>query len=75
MCGCRYNLWQLEEWLADKELTDCGAKETLEPLVQAAQLLQIKKKTVVDAQAICTMCSALTATQVRHPQKFRKITL
>uniref|UniRef100_A0A667Z4W5 Myosin VAb n=1 Tax=Myripristis murdjan TaxID=586833 RepID=A0A667Z4W5_9TELE len=60
----RYNLWQLEEWLVEKELTDCGAKETLEPLVQAAQLLQIKKKTVTDAQAICTMCSALTATQI-----------
>uniref|UniRef100_A0A3Q3KQ43 Myosin VA n=1 Tax=Mastacembelus armatus TaxID=205130 RepID=A0A3Q3KQ43_9TELE len=60
----RYNVWQLEEWLAEKELADCGAKETLEPLIQAAQLLQIKKKTEADAQAICTMCTALTTAQI-----------
>ncbi|XP_044050300.1 unconventional myosin-Va-like isoform X2 [Siniperca chuatsi] len=60
----RYNVWQLEEWLAERELADCGAKETLEPLVQAAQLLQIKKKTEADAQAICTMCTALTTAQI-----------
>ncbi|XP_071352563.1 unconventional myosin-Va-like isoform X2 [Trachinotus anak] len=60
----RYNVWQLEEWLAERELADCGAKETLEPLVQAAQLLQIKKKTEADAQAICTMCTALTTEQI-----------
>ena len=61
---CRYKVWQLEEWLMEKELADCGAKETLEPLVQAAQLLQINKKTPADARAICAMCSALTAPQV-----------
>uniref|UniRef100_A0A8C9YAM2 Myosin VAb n=1 Tax=Sander lucioperca TaxID=283035 RepID=A0A8C9YAM2_SANLU len=60
----RYNVWQLEEWLAERELADCGAKETLEPLLQAAQLLQIKKKTEADAQTICTMCSALTTAQI-----------
>ncbi|XP_027128874.1 unconventional myosin-Va-like [Larimichthys crocea] len=60
----RYNVWQLEEWLAERELADCGAKETLEPLVQAAQLLQIKKKTEADAQAICNMCTALTTAQI-----------
>ncbi|XP_075998485.1 unconventional myosin-Va-like [Genypterus blacodes] len=60
----RYNVWQLEEWLSERDLDDCGAKETLEPLVQAAQLLQIKKKTEVDAEAICTMCSALTTAQI-----------
>ena len=60
----RYKAWQLEEWLMEKELSDCGAKEALEPLVQAAQLLQINKKTPADAQAICAMCSALTAPQV-----------
>uniref|UniRef100_A0A3P8W035 G protein subunit beta 5 n=1 Tax=Cynoglossus semilaevis TaxID=244447 RepID=A0A3P8W035_CYNSE len=62
----RYNVWQLEEWLTERELTDCGAKETLEPLVQAAQLLQIKKKTDADAQAISSMCTALTLAQVLH---------
>ncbi|KAM6926565.1 unconventional myosin-Va-like [Lycodopsis pacificus] len=60
----RYNVWQLEEWLAERELTDSGATETLEPLLQAAQLLQIKKKTEADAQVIGTMCSALTTTQI-----------
>uniref|UniRef100_A0A3P8W223 G protein subunit beta 5 n=1 Tax=Cynoglossus semilaevis TaxID=244447 RepID=A0A3P8W223_CYNSE len=60
----RYNVWQLEEWLTERELTDCGAKETLEPLVQAAQLLQIKKKTDADAQAISSMCTALTLAQI-----------
>jgi hypothetical protein len=42
-----------------------GAKETLEPLIQAAQLLQVKKKTDDDAEAICSMCGALTTAQVR----------
>ncbi|XP_041734564.1 unconventional myosin-Va isoform X2 [Coregonus clupeaformis] len=60
----RYNVWQLEEWLEEKGLSDCGAKEMLEPLIQAAQLLQVKKKTEEDAQAICTMCSALTTAQI-----------
>uniref|UniRef100_A0A4W5MFJ5 Myosin VAb n=1 Tax=Hucho hucho TaxID=62062 RepID=A0A4W5MFJ5_9TELE len=60
----RYNVWQLEEWLEEKGLSDCGAKVMLEPLIQAAQLLQVKKKTEEDAQAICTMCSALTTVQV-----------
>uniref|UniRef100_A0A665W0V5 Myosin VAb n=1 Tax=Echeneis naucrates TaxID=173247 RepID=A0A665W0V5_ECHNA len=60
----RYNVWQLEEWLTERELADCGAKETLEPLVQAAQLLQINKKTDADARAICNMCTALTTAQI-----------
>ncbi|XP_058500889.1 unconventional myosin-Va-like [Solea solea] len=60
----RYNVWQLEEWLAEQKMADCGAKETLEPLVQAAQLLQIKKKTEADAQAICSMCTALSTAQI-----------
>ncbi|XP_019712516.1 unconventional myosin-Va-like [Hippocampus comes] len=60
----RYNVWQLEEWLAEREMADCGAKEMLEPLVQAAQLLQVKKKTEADAQAICNMCTGLTTAQI-----------
>lgn len=73
--GFRYNVWQLEEWLAERELTDCGAKETLEPLIQAAQLLQIKKKTEADAQAICNMCTALTTAQVDHQLKLSFVNL
>lgn len=62
----RYNVSQLEEWLRDKNLMNSGAKETLEPLIQAAQLLQVKKKTDDDAEAICSMCNALTTAQVRQ---------
>uniref|UniRef100_A0A8C7E719 Myosin VA n=1 Tax=Naja naja TaxID=35670 RepID=A0A8C7E719_NAJNA len=60
----RYNVSQLEEWLRDKNLMTSGAKETLEPLIQAAQLLQVKKKTDEDAGAICSMCHALTTAQI-----------
>ncbi|XP_054476726.1 unconventional myosin-Va isoform X2 [Anoplopoma fimbria] len=60
----RYNVSQQEEWLRDKGLMMCGAKETLEPLIQAAQLLQVKKKTDEDAEAICSMCLALTTAQI-----------
>ncbi|XP_064192516.1 unconventional myosin-Va-like isoform X2 [Anguilla rostrata] len=60
----RYNVSQLEEWLRNKSLMNCGAKDTLEPLIQAAQLLQVKKKTDEDADAICSMCSALTTAQI-----------
>uniref|UniRef100_A0A8D2Q9H0 Unconventional myosin-Va n=1 Tax=Varanus komodoensis TaxID=61221 RepID=A0A8D2Q9H0_VARKO len=60
----RYNVSQLEEWLRDKNLMNSGAKETLEPLIQAAQLLQVKKKTDEDAEAICSMCNSLTTAQI-----------
>lgn len=38
----------------------------MEPLIQAAQLLQLKKKTPEDAEAICSLCTALSTQQVRH---------
>ncbi|KAJ8247859.1 hypothetical protein GJAV_G00251350 [Gymnothorax javanicus] len=60
----RYNVSQLEEWLREKTLMNCGAKDALEPLIQAAQLLQVKKKTDEDADAICSMCSALSTAQI-----------
>lgn len=66
----RYNVSQLEEWLRDKNLMNSGAKETLEPLIQAAQLLQVKKKTDEDAEAICSMCNALTTAQVSKLRLF-----
>lgn len=52
----------------------CGAKETLEPLIQAAQLLQVKKKTDEDAEAICSMCQALTTAQVRRQLQLQVLT-
>lgn len=62
--GFRYNVWQLQEWLTDRKLASSSTKETLEPLRQAAQLLQINKKTQADAQAICNLCTVLNTAQV-----------
>uniref|UniRef100_UPI00398F3F39 unconventional myosin-Vb n=1 Tax=Pristiophorus japonicus TaxID=55135 RepID=UPI00398F3F39 len=60
----RYNISQLEEWLRGKNLQQSGAVKTMEPLIQAAQLLQVKKKTNDDAVAICSMCIALSTQQI-----------
>ncbi|NWV72341.1 MYO5B protein, partial [Malurus elegans] len=65
-CGIqlRYNLSQLEQWLRAQGLQQSGACEVLEPLVQAAQLLQVKKVTEEDAGALCSLCTLLTPQQV-----------
>ncbi|XP_012973507.1 unconventional myosin-Vb isoform X2 [Mesocricetus auratus] len=60
----RYNISQLEEWLRGKNLHQSGAVQTMEPLIQAAQLLQLKKKTPEDAEAICSLCTALSTQQI-----------
>eukprot|EP00066_Takifugu_rubripes_P004420 XP_003967783.1 PREDICTED: unconventional myosin-Va-like [Takifugu rubripes] len=60
----RYNTWQLQDWLIDRELADCGAKETLEPLKQAALLLHVNKKTEADAASIGSLCTAISPTQI-----------
>ncbi|KAM9331037.1 unconventional myosin-Vb [Gastrophryne carolinensis] len=60
----RYNISQLEEWLRGKNLHVSGAAQTMEPLIQAAQLLQLKKKTQEDAEAICSLCTALSTQQI-----------
>ncbi|XP_070599668.1 unconventional myosin-Vb isoform X1 [Erythrolamprus reginae] len=60
----RFNISQLEEWLRGKNLHTSGAAQTLEPLIQAAQLLQLKKKTPEDAEAICSLCTSLTTQQI-----------
>ncbi|XP_073536575.1 unconventional myosin-Vb isoform X1 [Phyllobates terribilis] len=60
----RYNISQLEEWLRGKNLHNSGAAQTMEPLIHAAQLLQLKKKTQEDAEAICSLCTALTTQQI-----------
>ncbi|XP_043392074.1 unconventional myosin-Vb isoform X2 [Chelonia mydas] len=60
----RYNVSQLEEWLRAKGLQQSGAVEVLQPLIQAAQLLQVKKTTEEDADAICGLCTALSTPQV-----------
>ncbi|XP_039395192.1 unconventional myosin-Va-like isoform X2 [Mauremys reevesii] len=58
------NVSQLEEWLRAKGLQQSGAREVLQPLSQAAQLLQVKKTTQEDAEAICCLCTALTTPQI-----------
>ncbi|KAI1240282.1 hypothetical protein IHE44_0011741 [Lamprotornis superbus] len=60
----RFNISQLEEWLRGKNLQQSGAAQALEPLIQAAQLLQLKKKTSEDAEAICSLCTSLTTQQI-----------
>ncbi|CAM9736885.1 unnamed protein product [Bubo scandiacus] len=60
----RYNISQLEQWLRAEGLHQGRAWEVLEPLVQAAQLLQVKKVTEEDAGALCSLCTALSPQQV-----------
>ncbi|XP_047426089.1 unconventional myosin-Vb isoform X2 [Mugil cephalus] len=60
----RYNTSQMEEWLRANNLYQSQAAATLEPIIQAAQLLQVKKKTSQDAEAICSLCTALTTQQI-----------
>ncbi|XP_021487297.1 unconventional myosin-Vc isoform X2 [Meriones unguiculatus] len=70
MCSCRKgmqircNISYLEEWLKDKNLQNSLAKETLEPLSQAAWLLQVKKTTDSDAKEISECCTSLSAVQI-----------
>ncbi|XP_075312425.1 unconventional myosin-Vb isoform X2 [Odontesthes bonariensis] len=60
----RYNTSQMEEWLRGNNLFQSKAAAALEPVIQAAQLLQVKKKTSQDAEAICSLCSSLTTQQI-----------
>lgn len=61
---CRYNVSLLQEWLHSRSLQTGGAVATLEPLIQAVQLLQVGKKTEADARALVQTCSALSSQQV-----------
>ncbi|XP_067370667.1 unconventional myosin-Va isoform X2 [Channa argus] len=60
----RYNVSLLEEWLRSQSLQAGGAVATLEPLIQAVQLLQAGKKTEADAQALVQTCTALSSQQI-----------
>ncbi|KAI1891689.1 hypothetical protein AGOR_G00146360 [Albula goreensis] len=70
VCSCsrglqiRYNVSLLEEWLRSRGLQAGGAVATLEPLIQAAQLLQVSKKSEADAQALVHACTALSNHQI-----------
>lgn len=60
----RFNISQLEEWLRKQQLQHSGALEALQPLIQAAQLLQLSKKSPEDAEAICKHCTELSSQQI-----------
>ncbi|XP_051791195.1 unconventional myosin-Va [Erpetoichthys calabaricus] len=60
----RYNISQLEDWLRGRSLHLGGTLETLEPLIQAAQLLQVSKRSESDAESIVQTCTALSAHQI-----------
>uniref|UniRef100_A0A7N6BN81 Methyl-CpG binding domain protein 3b n=1 Tax=Anabas testudineus TaxID=64144 RepID=A0A7N6BN81_ANATE len=60
----RYNVSILEEWLRSRSLQAGGAVATLEPLIQAVQLLQAGKKTEADARALVQTCTALSSQQI-----------
>uniref|UniRef100_A0A4W5JPM8 Dilute domain-containing protein n=1 Tax=Hucho hucho TaxID=62062 RepID=A0A4W5JPM8_9TELE len=55
----RYNVSLLEEWLRSRGLQAGGAVAMLEPLIQAAQLPQVGKKTDAEVQALVHTCTAL----------------
>lgn len=61
----RYNISHLEQWIRDSRLQDSGASETLEPVIQASQLLQARK-TDSDIGGICDMCAKLTIAQIQR---------
>ncbi|XP_043934759.1 unconventional myosin-Vc [Protopterus annectens] len=70
MCSCRKgmqircNISYVEEWLQEKSLQNSAVKETMEPLSQAAWLLQVNKTTEEDAKEICNQCSSLSSVQI-----------
>ncbi|XP_048886762.1 unconventional myosin-Vc isoform X3 [Brienomyrus brachyistius] len=70
MCSCRKgmqircNISYLEEWLKEKDLQTSGAMETMEPLSQAAWLLQVSKSTDEDARQISETCTELSPVQI-----------
>uniref|UniRef100_A0AAQ4NYS0 Myosin VC n=1 Tax=Gasterosteus aculeatus aculeatus TaxID=481459 RepID=A0AAQ4NYS0_GASAC len=70
MCSCRKgmqircNISYLEEWLKEKELQSSHAIDTLQPLSQAAWLLQVNKSTDDDAKEITDKCTELNPVQI-----------
>lgn len=59
-----YNISLLEDWLRSYNLQEGVAVTTLEPLIEAAQLLQAEKKNEAGAQALVRTCTALSSQQV-----------
>ena len=80
----RYNVSQIEEFLSRRDMRDANIIKELSPLVQASQLMQVKKQDEKDATALLAMCDALTGAQVScilfnsgfcfYVRKFNKLT-
>ena len=63
----RYNLNVLEEWVRTNKLNSSDdITASVQPVVQASQLLQMNKQTQAHAQAICGTCTRLTSLQVKQ---------
>jgi len=60
----RYNISQLEEWCRSHGLVESGVMDQLQPIIQAAKLLQMKKSNEEDVETICELCSKLNPLQV-----------
>ncbi|XP_059483420.1 unconventional myosin-Va isoform X2 [Neocloeon triangulifer] len=59
----RYNISHLEQWLRDHRVSDKSVVDTLQPIIQASQLLQARK-TENDVVAVCEMCDKLSVFQI-----------
>nr|CAI5827729.1 unnamed protein product [Callosobruchus analis] len=59
----RHNLSHLEMWIRDKQLDEQSIQISLQPIIQAAHLLQARKSDE-DVNTVCDMCSALTPLQI-----------
>nr|CAD7204742.1 unnamed protein product [Timema douglasi] len=59
----RYNLSHLEQWVRDHRMQDTNVLDTLQPIIQAAHLLQARKQTE-DVQSVCDMCDKLSMFQI-----------
>jgi len=59
----RFNLSHLEQWILENGLQASEAVATLQPIVQASQLLQSRKE-LDDVEAVCETCSKLTTPQI-----------
>ncbi len=67
MCLFRYNASQLEDWCRLHGWAgQGGVASQLIPIVQASKLLQMKKSSPSDVDAICDLCTQLNALQVRN---------
>jgi len=68
----RYNISHLEQWARDQKLSDNSVMKTLEPIIQASQLLQARK-TEDDIPSLCDMCDQLTVQRVRTKTMFTSL--